>query len=89
MGGCLGLGIGNLMALFDPAMVVLAGRTTAGTAHFMPAVVRETERLCWPQKSRKVLVSQLGESAAAMGACGVILQAAFEPEGMEGEKMAG
>lgn len=89
MGCCLGLGIGNLMALFDPGMVVLAGRTTAGAAHFMPAVARETERPCWPPKSRKVVVSQLGESAAAMGACGVILQAAFEPEGMEGEKMAG
>ena len=78
MGRHLGVGITNLIELFNPGLVVLAGPSTVGHAHFIPVLEKEIARVWRPETTRKVVVSQLGERAAAMGACGVVLQAAFE-----------
>jgi len=82
VGRHVGLAVANLVEVLNPGLVVLAGPTTAGQAHFMPALEAEVAKV-WREVSRKVVVSQLGERAAAMGACGVMLQAAFENHGVE------
>ena len=77
MGRHLGIGVANLIDLFNPDMVVLAGRSTIGKDHFVATLEREVNAHAWRQSGREVLVSRLGERATAMGACGMILQAAL------------
>ncbi len=88
MGKVLGLGVANAIDLFNPGLVVLAGKSTAGERYFMNALERQVEAHAWGQSSHKLLVSRLGERATAMGACGMILQAAFEHDaGVRTESM--
>ncbi|HEY4329497.1 MAG TPA: ROK family protein [Phycisphaerae bacterium] len=82
MGKYLGIKISNLMSLFDPALVVLAGRSLAAEAHFMPELRAQLPAgggvMGGAIPDSKVVISRLGERAGAMGACGIILQAAFD-----------
>ncbi|HVT79609.1 MAG TPA: ROK family transcriptional regulator [Phycisphaerae bacterium] len=78
MGKVLGIGVANAIDLFNPALVVLSGKSAAAEQFFMGALQKQVETHAWPHSSHKLLVSRLGERATAMGACGMILQAAFE-----------
>ena len=87
MGEKLGTGVANIIDLFNPNVVILAGRTIAAASHFMPALERQVETHAWRDSSRKLLISRLGERATAMGACGIILQGAFDHEMLSAASM--
>jgi len=78
MGKVLGIGVANAIDLFNPGVVVLSGKSTTAERFFMHSLEQQVEAHAWKHSSRKLLVSRLGERATAMGACGMILQAAFE-----------
>jgi len=78
MGGKLGIGVANLIDLFNPELVVLAGRGTVAKDYFLPALEKALEAHVWRDSMRRLLVSRLGERATAMGACGMVLESVFE-----------
>jgi predicted NBD/HSP70 family sugar kinase len=87
MGKVLGIGVANVIDLFNPGLVVLSGKTASAHPHFMRVLEQQVQTRAWPHSSRKLLISRLGERATAMGACGMILQAAFEHDAARAESM--
>ncbi len=78
MGKMLGIGVANLLDLFNPDLVVLAGDVMRGADCFMTVLEAEVEGRAGGDKQRGLMISQLGPRAAAMGACGMILQASLD-----------
>ena len=79
-GTYLGIGVANLIDLFNPDLIVLAGQLAPAQRWYMPALDAELAKHAWPQASRNLLVSQLGPRGTVMGACGMILQSAFSQD---------
>jgi predicted NBD/HSP70 family sugar kinase len=79
MGRYLGIGIANLVDLFNPGLIVLAGPLALAQDFFLPTLGAEVEKHASVHSNRHLLVSQLGERAVATGACGIVLQSVFEP----------
>jgi predicted NBD/HSP70 family sugar kinase len=77
VGTYLGIGLSNLIDLFNPDMIVLSGTTAQGSPYFLPVLDREITKHAWRHSSCQLLVSRLGHRANVMGACGMSLQAAF------------
>ena len=78
LGKYLGIGIANLLDLFNPDMVVLAGPLAEGKELFLGVLREEVQQHTLARWNREVIVSQLGERATAMGACGIVVQSIFE-----------
>jgi predicted NBD/HSP70 family sugar kinase len=78
MGQYLALAVNNLVQLFEPALVVLAGTTTAAAEFYTPALERHLRRGA-DSRAVPLLVSQLGGRAGALGAAAVVVQAALTP----------
>jgi len=85
LGYYLGIGIANVVDLFNPNVVVLCGPLTAGQAFFDGALQMQLEKRAWRHSSRQVLISKLGPRAIAMGACGGVLQGVFETAALQAE----
>ncbi len=80
VGTHLGIGISNLVDLFNPHLIVLTGQLAGANAHFMPALEAELTRHAWKHSSRQLQISKLGPRATVMGACGLILQSVFSQD---------
>jgi predicted NBD/HSP70 family sugar kinase len=76
-GTYLGVGIANLIDLFNPDLVVLAGQVAPAEALYMPALQSQLAAHAWPHANRRILVSELGTRGGVMGACGMVLQGAI------------
>lgn len=79
-GEYLGIAVANLLNLLNPARVILGGRLTrAGDALLTPA--REAARgraLFTTVENSRLLFSELGDEAVALGAATLVLQAVLE-----------
>ena len=80
VGRYLGIGLANLVDLFNPDLIVLAGSLMVAREFFMPMVDRAVEKHAWKHSNRQILISQLGERAMGMGACGMVLQSIFDQD---------
>jgi N-acetylglucosamine repressor len=78
MGQHLALAVNNLVQIFEPALVVLAGKSIAASALFTPALERHLVRR-GDAPPVPIVVSQLGARAPALGAAAAILQAILTP----------
>ncbi|NOY53645.1 MAG: ROK family glucokinase [Deltaproteobacteria bacterium] len=76
MGRYLGIGIANLVNLFNPDMVVLSGGVTAAWKDFIEIVNEEVRARAFvvPRKRAKILKAKLGDNAGLIGAAGVALE---------------
>jgi glucokinase len=83
MGHYLGVGIANLVNLFNPELIVLAGGVTAAWKDFIPIVREEVQVRAFevPRKRAKIVRAKLGDHAGIIGAAGVALQASKEKRG--------
>ena len=79
MGHYLALALNNLIQLFDPALIVLAGTSTAAAPFFTPALHHHLAAHTIPHL-RQPLISHLAPRAPALGACAAILQSTFTPD---------
>jgi predicted NBD/HSP70 family sugar kinase len=79
-GTYLGVGIANLIDLFNPDLVVLAGQLATEERLYMASLQNQLQRHAWPHANRQMLVSHLGTRAAVMGACGMVLQTAISQD---------
>jgi predicted NBD/HSP70 family sugar kinase len=90
MGEKLGLGVANLIDLFNPTLVILSGQLAPAADLFLPAVREQISKHAYKQASQRILISTLGDRAVAIGACGTVLQSIFEHEivSANGEQIA-
>ena len=77
LGTQLGTAILWLADLYDPAFLVLTGKTAAAAPHFMPAL---QTRLALRPVPPQVLLSPFTADAPAMGVCALVLQNAFDAQ---------
>jgi len=77
MGRYLGIGIANLVNLFNPDMVVLSGGVTAAWNDFIEITREEirTRAFVIPRERATIRKAKLGDNAGLIGAAGVALQA--------------
>ena len=80
LGQYLGLGVANLIDLFNPSLIVLCGPLALGREYYLPALNHQIEKHAWKHSNRQLLISKLGNQAVAMGACGIVLQSVFDQQ---------
>lgn len=70
MGGYLGIGIANLINIFNPEMVVIGGGVKDAWPLFIEATRREVKRraFAYPAGRTKIVPSRLGDDAGIVGA---------------------
>jgi len=76
MGRSLGIGIANLINIFNPEMVVIGGGVRDAWDLFIDATRDEIRRRAfeYPAERTKILPSVLGDDAGMVGAAAVALQ---------------
>jgi glucokinase-like ROK family protein len=73
MGYYLGIGISNLINLFNPERIILSGRVAQAGKFFIPSLQNTIEEHAWHISQKNIEVSNL-ENGAVLGAAGVVLQ---------------
>jgi len=78
MGKLLGLGVANLISLFDPEVVIVSGGMVAAADLFFDMLKETALARCQPLAARKVQIklSRLGNDANLLGAARLALSAA-------------
>ncbi len=76
MGRMLGIGIANLINIFNPEMIVIGGRVKDAWPLFIEATREEIRRRSFevPAARTKIVPSMLGDDAGIMGAAAAALQ---------------
>jgi predicted NBD/HSP70 family sugar kinase len=68
MGKYLGMGISNVINLFDPTFVILYGSSSKYKDLFFAPMINTIEKSVWHENSAKIIFSSLDLNAAAIGA---------------------
>ncbi len=76
MGRMLGIGIANLINIFNPEMIVIGGRVKDAWSLFINATLEEIKRRSFevPAGRTRIVPSQLGDDAGIVGAAAAALQ---------------
>lgn len=73
MGFYLGIGISNLINLFNPERIILSGQVTQASRFFIPFLEHTIKEHAWHISQKSIEISNL-ENGAVLGAAGVVLQ---------------
>jgi predicted NBD/HSP70 family sugar kinase len=76
MGSVLGIGIANLINIFNPQTVILGGFVCQASEFFLPSCVEAVQRKAWHASPKDVRVSQIPRGAVR-GAGALVLQQLF------------
>jgi len=76
MGTLLGVGMSNLINLFNPERIILGGQVSKANEFFMPALQESLKKHAWHGSSRDVRISRL-ENGPVLGAVAIALQEIF------------
>jgi glucokinase len=73
IGFCLGVGVTNLIHLFNPEVIVFGGGVMNMADHLLPSIKETVDKRCIPAMGRKVRISQasFGSEAGIKGAAGL------------------
>lgn len=76
-GSLLGLGVANLIDIFNPEMIILGGPLSAAGDFLLPAIREAAESTVMPEILEKVqiLLSAFGADASVMGAAALVVEA--------------
>jgi N-acetylglucosamine repressor len=77
MGFYLGIGISNLINLFNPERIILGGRVSQAHRYFMPALERTIAERAWHISKQEIKISTLANEAV-LGAAGIVLQHLYD-----------
>jgi predicted NBD/HSP70 family sugar kinase len=78
MGTLLGVGVSNLVNLFNPERIVLGGQVSKAHEFFMPALQESLKKRAWHGSTRDVRISRL-QDGPVLGAVAIVLQEIFSP----------
>ncbi len=87
MGQVLGLGLYNVIDLFNPQMVVLGGVVSAYADLYLEEIQQAVDRHIWNDDHVEIVLSRQGEKGAARGAAAHVLQLLMSgkiPDAMNG-----
>ena len=72
----LGIGIANLLNVFNPEQVILGGPLSAGEDFILPAIRETIDRRAWAwvQEEVDIVMAKHGEDAAVMGAVAMVFR---------------
>jgi predicted NBD/HSP70 family sugar kinase len=76
MGRLLGVGLGNLINLFNPERIILGGQVSKAHEYFMPSLQEALKAHAWHGSSRDVRISRL-DYGPLLGAVAIVLQEIF------------
>lgn len=76
MGTLLGVGVSNLINLFNPERIVLGGQVSKAHEFFMPALQETLKERAWHGSTRDVRITRL-ENGPVLGAVAIVLQEIF------------
>ena len=76
MGTVLGVGLANLINIFNPQSIIIGGRVTNANEFFLPACLETVEKRAWHASSKDVKISNL-PNGAVLGAAALVLQQLF------------
>jgi N-acetylglucosamine repressor len=76
MGFYLGIGISNLINLFNPERVILCGRVSQAHRFFLPSLEKTVEERAWHISNREIKVCSTFNTPV-LGAAGNVLQAIY------------
>jgi N-acetylglucosamine repressor len=76
MGFYLGIGISNLIDLFNPERVILCGRVSQAHRFFLPSLEKTVEERAWHISRKEIKVSSI-ENTPVLGAAGNVLQGIY------------
>ncbi len=76
MGTVLGIGVSNLINIFNPQMVILGGLVCRASDFFLPACMETVRKRAWHASPKNVRVSHLNHGAL-LGAAALVLQQLF------------
>lgn len=81
-GEYIGIGIANAIDLFNPTLVIINGTLVANNAVLMNAVMKTVETQTMPQifNDTRIVQSEIGVLAAAIGAATLCLEKGTKPE---------
>jgi glucokinase-like ROK family protein len=76
MGFYLGIGISNLIDLFNPERIILCGRVSEAHRFFLPSLQRTIEERAWHISKKEIKVCSIANTPV-LGAAGNVLQAIY------------
>ena len=76
MGTVLGVGISNLINIFNPQAIILGGGVSKAAEFFLPSCIETVKRRAWHASTKEVKVSAL-ERGEVLGAAALVLQQLF------------
>lgn len=76
MGTVLGIGVSNLINIFNPQMVILGGLVCRASDFFLPSCMETVRKRAWHASPKNVKVSHL-HRGAVLGAAALVLQQLF------------
>jgi N-acetylglucosamine repressor len=76
MGTVLGVGISNLINIFNPQAIILGGGVVRAAEFFLPSCIETVKRRAWHASTKEVKVSAL-ERGEVLGAAALVLQQLF------------
>ncbi len=76
-GSLLGLGVANLISIFNPEMVIIGGPLSVAGEYLLPAIKEAVERSVMPEVVQQVqiLLSAFGPDASVVGAAALVVEA--------------
>ena len=76
-GYLIGLGVANLVNIFNPELVVLGGPATVAGKYFLPAIEQAVRKTALPEigQQAQVLVSAFGPDTSLIGAAALVVEA--------------
>lgn len=76
-GAAIGLGIANLINIFNPQMVVLGGAMSTAGKHLLPAIEQaiKSRAMADARKQTQMVLSAFGPDAGVMGAVALVIKA--------------
>jgi predicted NBD/HSP70 family sugar kinase len=80
-GRFVGVAMANLIGILNPALVVLGGPLTRAGSVLLGSVRDQVERCCnrYEQSSVRIIISELGDRAPALGAANLAIQQFLSP----------
>ena len=76
-GSALGIGIANLINIFNPEMIVIGGTLSLAGKYLLPAIQETVEKTAMPEifQQAQILLSAFGPDASVMGAAALVVKA--------------
>jgi len=76
LGRYLGIGVSNLISLFNPERIIIGGRVSRASECFLPVFTATVEKRAWHASTRDIRMSTL-ERGAVLGAAALVFQEVF------------